>query len=161
MSDVFISYASEDRQRVQVLVEALQQRSWSIFWDRTIPAGQPWRRVIGDELQAARCIIVVWSDASIHSTWVADEADVGLQRNILVPIAFDRVPPPLGFRAIQTRDLSGLSRNRDGPDVLGLIDDIERVLSSPGSSDHRRTLSSARRLRLTRPCGLPSRRSPR
>ena len=54
MSDIFISYASEDRERIQPLVRALEQAGWSVFWDRTIPAGKTWREVIGGEIRDAR-----------------------------------------------------------------------------------------------------------
>lgn len=35
MSDIFISYASRDRPKAQVLAQALMQRGWSVWWDRT------------------------------------------------------------------------------------------------------------------------------
>ena len=53
MSDIFISYANEDRPRAQRLAEALASQDWSIFWDRTIPTGKTWREVIGAELEYA------------------------------------------------------------------------------------------------------------
>ena len=40
MGDIFISYAREDRNRIKPLAEALEKQGWSVFWDRTIPAGQ-------------------------------------------------------------------------------------------------------------------------
>jgi hypothetical protein len=46
MSDIFISYANEDRPRVKPLVDALAQMGWSVWWDRTILAGKRWEEVI-------------------------------------------------------------------------------------------------------------------
>jgi len=40
MADIFISYASEDRQRAGALAETLGARGWSVWWDREIPLGQ-------------------------------------------------------------------------------------------------------------------------
>jgi len=90
MADIFISYAREDRSRVQPLAKSLEEQEWSVFWDPTIPAGKTWREVISDNLKNARSVIVVWSKTSVESRWVQEEADWGLERNILVPIFIER-----------------------------------------------------------------------
>lgn len=41
MSDIFISYAREDRAKVKPLAEALARRGWKVWWDPTIPTGRP------------------------------------------------------------------------------------------------------------------------
>jgi tetratricopeptide (TPR) repeat protein len=105
MSDIFISYANEDRLRARMFVQALEGRGWSVFWDRTIPVGKTWRETIGEELSEARCVIVLWSTASVASDWVQEEADDAKRRGILVPVLVENVHPPIGFRNIQTADL--------------------------------------------------------
>ena len=50
MNDIFISYASEDRERVRPLAEALSRQGWSVWWDRDISTGQRFHRVIDEEL---------------------------------------------------------------------------------------------------------------
>ena len=74
MSDIFISYASQDRARILPLVEALEARGWSVFWDTTVLPGEEWHRKITTELDAARCVIVLWSQTSVDSHWVHEEA---------------------------------------------------------------------------------------
>ena len=86
MSDIFISYATEDRARIKPLVEALRQRGWTVWWDRTILAGKIWEEEIEASLQALRCVIVAWSETSIKSRWVRAEAREGMDRDILVPV---------------------------------------------------------------------------
>ncbi len=107
MSDIFISYASQDRPRIGRLVGVLEARGWSVFWDTTLLPGETWRRKITTELNAARCVIVLWSESSVDSHWVEQEADEGQRRRILVPAMIDRVTIPLGFRTLQTADLVG------------------------------------------------------
>ena len=68
MSDVFISYAREDQDRITALVQLLQAQGLSVFWDRDIPPGKTWREHIGRALAEARCVVVAWSRASIAST---------------------------------------------------------------------------------------------
>ena len=74
MSNVFISYAKEDAATAQMLANALQRAELSVWWNRDIPPGKTWDDVIGCALDAAACVIVLWSSASIQSRWVREEA---------------------------------------------------------------------------------------
>jgi hypothetical protein len=107
MSDIFVSYASEDRQRVEPLVSALERQGWSVWWDHSIAAGQRWDHVIEDELKAAKCVLVVWTERSVRSEWVINEAADARQRGLLVPVCLDDVAVPLEFKRVQTASLVG------------------------------------------------------
>ncbi|MES1203734.1 MAG: toll/interleukin-1 receptor domain-containing protein, partial [Pseudomonadota bacterium] len=61
MADVFISYSSEDRERVRPLAEALEQRGLSVWWDRAQAAGDEYAWTIQKALDEARVVVVVWS----------------------------------------------------------------------------------------------------
>ena len=132
MSDIFISYAREDLERARRLAEALQPQGWSVFWDRTIPPGETWRGFIGAELAQARCLLVAWSEASLNSHWVIEEAEDGRARGILVPVLFDDVQPPLGFRYIQSARLVDWTGSPNAPDYQQLIGAIGRLVDKPG-----------------------------
>ena len=105
MSDVFISYASEDRDGASKLAHALEARGWSVWWDRDIATGQAYDQVIERELARAGCVVVLWSAHSITSEWVKNEATAGSERGVLLPAAIERVATPLEFRRRQTADL--------------------------------------------------------
>ena len=113
MAEIFISYARADRPRAERLAQALERAGWSVWWDREIPPGRSFDEVIEEALSLARCVIVLWSDASIRSEWVKTEASEAAQRRILVPILADDARIPLEFRRIQAavigdwRDLEG------------------------------------------------------
>lgn len=102
MADIFVSYASEDRERVRPLVNALEARGFTVWWDSRIDIGSSYDREIEHQLKAASCVVTVWSEASVDSDWVRDETQDGLDRNILVPIQIDDCRLPLGFRRTQT-----------------------------------------------------------
>ena len=82
MADIFISYSRKDLSRVGVLADALSDQGWSVWWDRQIPTGRTFDQVIAEALASARCVIVVWSEESIGSDWVREEADEGRRRGI-------------------------------------------------------------------------------
>lgn len=105
MADIFISYAREDGERAKRLAEALEQHGWSVWWDPDIHPGETWDQVIERELDAARCVTVLWSKRSILKDWVRVEATEGLDRRILVPALIEDVRPPLRFRHVQAASL--------------------------------------------------------
>ena len=53
MSDLFISYASADREKVAALVQRFEQLGFSVWWDRDIAHGQNYHRVIQQALDQA------------------------------------------------------------------------------------------------------------
>lgn len=130
MSDVFISYAREDEGRAERLANALEAQGWSVWWDRKIPFGQPFDEVIEDALASARCVLVLWSASSIGSRWVLEEAHYAYERNILVPVSVDDVPPPIGFRRAQTTNLVGWDGQKTFPAFRKLLADIHGILEA-------------------------------
>lgn len=112
MTDIFISYKKEDAGRVVRLVEALRAEGFAVWWDHGIAAGAEWDRSIHRELYAAKVVIAVWSKASVAAPWVKEEALVGKNRGVLVPVKFDEVDPPLGFMMIQAANLVGWTGDR-------------------------------------------------
>lgn len=105
MTDVFISYASEDRDRAEKLASALSAVGWSVWWDRKIITGQTFDQAIERELESAKSVVVLWSKHSIASEWVKNEAAVAAERGVLLPAVIDGVKPPLEFRRKQTAEL--------------------------------------------------------
>jgi hypothetical protein len=145
MSDIFISYAAEDRDRVLPLVQALENTGWTIFWDRTIPAGKTWRQRMDAEIQACRSVLVVWTQNSVKSEWVLEEAEIGKRRQILIPVVLDEVEPPFGFGLIQAANLVGWSGNTSDSTCGRLISDIEIILGPAAAKGSE--IESCRRLK--------------
>jgi len=109
MSDVFVSYKSEDRARVAPLVAALEADGLSVWWDAHIGGGADWREAIQEHLDAARCVIVAWSTGALgpDGRFVRDEASRAQRRGAYLPVRIDPVEPPLGFGETQALDLVG------------------------------------------------------
>ncbi|MBU1226737.1 MAG: toll/interleukin-1 receptor domain-containing protein [Actinobacteria bacterium] len=101
MADVFISYSSEDRSRISLLAERLEQEGFSVWWDREIPVGHDFITFISTQLDEAACVIVVWSAASVASPYVRSEAEAARVRGVLVPALIEAVPIPVPFNLLQ------------------------------------------------------------
>ena len=106
MTDVFLSYANEDRERAATLARSLEAAGWSVWWDRKIVAGHAFDEAIERELETAKSVVVLWSRSSVTSEWVKNEAAAAAERDVLVPASIERVRLPLEFRRKQTADLA-------------------------------------------------------
>ena len=132
MSDIFISYGSEDRGKAKDIAEALKQQGFSVWWDRSILPGETFDTVIEDALDAANCVIVLWSKTSVSKGWVRTEASDGKQRGILIPVLIERdVKIPLAFRLMQAADLKDWVGKLPHPGFDNLLKAVAGILGRP------------------------------
>jgi hypothetical protein len=136
MSDIFLSYASEDRDRVTGIVAWFQTEGWTVWWDRRILPGENWDGTIEEALSAARCVVVVWTERSVLSEWVRIEANFGRERAILVPVILDDVRIPVTFRHLQAASLSAWDGNESSPSLIPLRSGIRAVISASPAASH-------------------------
>jgi TIR domain len=107
VSDIFISYASEDRERAREIATVLTDNGWSVWWDRQIPFGKTFDKVIEENLAKAKCVVVLWTRNSVESRWVRAEASDGVGRDLLLPVVLERdLKLPLEFKMFQAANLA-------------------------------------------------------
>ena len=147
MSDIFISYAREDREKAKAVAAVFREQGWSVWWDRSIPPGRSFDQVIEEALAAARCVVVLWSKSSATSDWVKTEAAEGLARKILVPVRTEEINLPLEFRRLQTVDLTQWKGAAADPELREFLDAVAALLKS----DVRPTPTSVRRTTQLKP----------
>lgn len=122
---IFISYASQDRGLVSELASLLEGEGWPVWWDReNLPAGQRFHRVIDEAIKNAGCVMVCWSEASIESDWVIDEANEAKSLDKLMPVLLENVRPPYGFRSFHYVDLSQWDRKRSHQAFQRLVQEL-------------------------------------
>lgn len=103
MIDVFISYSAKDRTKVELLAQALERAGAKVWWDVQMQAGTQFTRELLERLDASKCVVVVWSDNSVSSHWVMEEATYAREKHKLIPIRLDQFDVdkiPFGFRTI-------------------------------------------------------------
>ena len=145
MADIFLSYSRGDLDRAKVLMEALEGKGWSVWWDRTLRPGETWDDVIEREITAAKCVITLWSRLSVKSDWVKQEADEGQRRGIMVSVLIDAIDLPWGFRRQQAAELVAWDGDAGHPAFQLLVEGIEAHLprTEPGGTEAHRTGEAA------------------
>jgi tetratricopeptide (TPR) repeat protein len=147
MSNIFLSYDRDDEARARPIAALLERAGHPVWWDRQIKGGGEFGAEIEAALDAADKIIVLWSQRSVKSAWVRDEAAVGRDTGRLVPVTIDGTPAPLGFRQYQTIDLSKWRGRGDSSQVKDLLDALGATTPFPTTP---RSKSSPLIFRLSR-----------
>lgn len=130
MADVFLSYAREDRERAAQMAQALEQAGLDVFWDNEIPPGTTWADFIEQKLAQCKALIVLWSQHSTTSQWVREEARMGRDKGVLIPVMIDASNPPFGFGEVQSANLSEWTGAADDPNWRRFVEAVKRFAST-------------------------------
>jgi len=108
MADIFISYASVDRDLALALSRTLEAEAYTVWWDSSLIPGDDFRDVITAELNKARAVIVIWTGTSVQSDWVRSESGRALADRKLIPVkkaalTYKDLPPP--FDVLHTENI--------------------------------------------------------
>ena len=109
VADIFISYSKKDRLLAEQLGGLLQECGFTVWWDAELLPAKEFREEIRRQIQAARAVIVIWSENSAKSAFVIDEADVARESGKLISTLADGFAAgrvPLGFRNTHMTSLS-------------------------------------------------------
>jgi hypothetical protein len=109
VADIFISYSSKDRDKVEKLAAFLENEGWTVWFDRNLTVGGAYTDQQMKQLGDARAVIVLWTQNSIKSDFVRAEAGKAKADGKLIPlrvndIAYGDIPSPFG--EMHTEDLS-------------------------------------------------------
>ena len=136
MSDIFLSYASEDRERARQIAAALADHGWSVWWDRQIPFGKAFDKVIEENLAKAKCVVVLWTRHSVQSRWVRAEASDGVGRDLLLPVVLERdLKLPLEFKMVQAANLADWRPGQPNEEFERLLKSVDSLLNALPSND--------------------------
>lgn len=128
MADVFISYASVDRDRVAMLARSLEAEGVRVWWDRHLAPGDAYEDTIEQALTGARVVVVAWTQASTASQWVRSEADYGRVNGRLVPVIIEACEVPRPFDRLHTGDMAAWRGDRGNQGFPELLEAIQSRL---------------------------------
>lgn len=159
MPDICVFYAREDKKRIEVLVRALTEKGWNVWWDKEIYHGK-WPSHIEKAVSAARCVIPIWSRYSINpDNLVINETKLAqeLGKDIL-PLRINKVKLPLLFNTLHTVDLMDVNKENVNDNFQPLIISIEKIIGPPPNiwSGERLSTISVDGLSISLPCFIRS-----
>jgi hypothetical protein len=101
-ADVFLSYSSKDGAQIQSLADELEGKHITVWYDRGLIAGQPYRDVLRQRIETVKAVVVLWTENSVSSKWVMAEANLADQHNKLICLRDPKLEPtriPMPFAA--------------------------------------------------------------
>ncbi|MEL7464221.1 MAG: toll/interleukin-1 receptor domain-containing protein [Pseudomonadota bacterium] len=118
--DVFISYKREERQLADILEDALVSKGYRVVSDSHIGPSQDFGDAIDGMIRSAKCVLVVWTSASMASQWVKSEALLASQLGTYLGILAEPVSLRVDFNSVQSIDaITG-----------GIESNIEKIIAS-------------------------------
>ena len=145
MANIFLSYDHDDASRAAPIVTAFKKAGHEVWWDRQIHGGAQYNSEIENAVAIADAVVVLWSERSVQSPWVRDEAAEGRDSGKLVPASLDGTKPPMGFRQFQTIDLSRAKGRRRAAKLDEILAAVERVSEAQAVPVVSRTTDQGRR----------------
>jgi len=113
MADIFISYSKKHAGLTEALARDLEAEGYSTWWDTSLVAGVEFPREIQGQLDAAKAVIVVWTESSVSSQWVHAEATRADAQKKLITVrdaALEIHEIPLPFNTRHTELVSDRAR---------------------------------------------------
>jgi hypothetical protein len=125
MSDIFISCAIEEREKAAKLAALFEQERWSVWWNPyEITPGADYARVIAQEVEGAKVVVMLWSRAARESFFTR-VALKDLGRVPVVPVLLEKIELPTVTTLLRTFDLSDWVGDREG---LAWHIEVQRLL---------------------------------
>lgn len=121
VTSVFFSYSRADQARALPIIRALEDAGYCVWWDGVLEGGVRYIESTEEALKSARAVVVLWSNTSVKSHWVQDEAMHGRDGDCLVPLSIEGAEPPLGFRQFQVIDMANWRGAASAPEIQNLI----------------------------------------
>ena len=130
VTDIFLSYARQDRASARIFADCLGEEGFRVWWDASLHSGETFDEVIEQRLRDAKAVVVLWSPRSVASRWVRAEATLADRRNKLVPAIIEPCDRPIVFELTHTSELSEWHGDRSDPRWRTFVEDLNRLVQA-------------------------------
>lgn len=130
-SFAFLSYSSKDSGRVGNIHSFLVDQSIPLWWDADIEAGASWRDEIAKRLSSAKAVTTFWTEDSVSSKSVIEEASEAQKLKKLIHVRLDDAVLPYGFAETQYLDLRQWDGTAEHPQMRKLLQSIQDKIAPP------------------------------
>ncbi|MGH3869231.1 MAG: toll/interleukin-1 receptor domain-containing protein [Pseudonocardiaceae bacterium] len=133
MARVFLSHASEDRERAGQLHQWLVSEGHEVFLDQDlrdgIPVGEQWEQRLHERLRWADAVVCVVTQAAVRSTWCSAEVGIALSRGSRVlPV---RAEPGMDHPLLTSAQYADFTQDPGGGRAA-LVEALRRVDAAGG-----------------------------
>lgn len=126
MADIYIAYASENRDVAKELHDRLSSQ-WDIWWDDNIVGN--FAEVIEKEIEKATCILPLFSYNSRVKDTFTDELRLGKKhKKEILPVQLDDSDPPYSFGGLSRVNLKSWKGEEDHAGFLQLKRKLAKVV---------------------------------
>jgi hypothetical protein len=129
-TDIFLSYARQDRPTARIFAESLIAEGFRVWWDASLHSGETFDEVIEQRLRDAKAVVVLWSPRSVSSRWVRAEATLADRRNKLAPAIIESCDRPIIFELTHAAELSGWAGDRSDVRWESFVEDLRRLVDA-------------------------------
>jgi hypothetical protein len=129
-TDIFLSYARQDRSTARLFADGLVAEGFTVWWDASLRSGETFDEVIERNLRDAKAVVVLWSPASVASRWVRAEATLADRRNKLAPAIIEACDRPIIFELTHAAELSDWTGDMSDPRWRTFVSDLKRLTNA-------------------------------
>ncbi|MEM8696515.1 MAG: toll/interleukin-1 receptor domain-containing protein [Pseudomonadota bacterium] len=127
MTDIFLSYARKNRDRVAAIADGLSDGGYDLWWDTALKAGDNYALKIEQALDATKSVVVCWSQQAKESLWVRAEATEALDNDKLIQLKLDESRMPLPFNILNMIAFDGWNGERTAPEWTALEGEVDQM----------------------------------
>jgi hypothetical protein len=106
MADVFISFSSEDAERVEGIHSRLIERGIDVWWMRDVLPGDSPVSAVSRELASSQRVMLAWSRHAEQSPYVEGEMMYAFGKRKLLPVRIEKWSWPALMSSVQYVDMT-------------------------------------------------------